>query len=155
MMSIISCLSSMAQLILLLLPVPRSIMMCLFLQGAAHAHQTLPGSPLARPTTGLSLGDPPPTDLPQENPRSPPASACGTPSSQTVLCAATRLCELATRTVKPRHALHRPPGPPSLTGLHTGLHTWSRHDTAARRLGWRQQQGDTRHMCQCPRAVSF
>ena len=31
-MSIISCLSSMAQLILLLLPVPRSIMMCLFLQ---------------------------------------------------------------------------------------------------------------------------
>ena len=31
-MSIISCLSSIAQLILLLLPVPRSIIMCLFLK---------------------------------------------------------------------------------------------------------------------------
>lgn len=40
-MSIISCLSSIVQLILLLLPVPKSIMMCLFLKHTHRHHEVL------------------------------------------------------------------------------------------------------------------
>lgn len=44
-MSIISCLSSIVQLILLLLPVPRSIMMCLFLKHTHRHHEVLTPKP--------------------------------------------------------------------------------------------------------------
>ena len=69
-----------------------------------------------QPTIWRSLGEPPQPTCPKRTHGACPTWACRTPSSQTVLFSATKLCYLVTQTMKLRHALHSPPGPRSPTG---------------------------------------